>query len=223
LANQLVLLSGAPDPTEDSRPRCPELLVLQGPPGYASHSIDTVPEGPPGHGCIKSILLVSLGELRTVAFSTTYRNFRRFELVNGQLTEVGRSTMFYWGGYIWGPDTNVVHLDFANGHLFFGPESTRVTARQILVILEGMGWRMRQGWDCIFVFGARNDCRWLCRATEAELRALLPGSSVGQPVTVAGIRRLLDDRMVAFEVLLLLNQTCLGRERRESIFFFFLH
>jgi hypothetical protein len=205
VANQLVLLSGAPDPAEDSRPRCPELLLLQGPPGFASHSIDTVPGGPPGHGCTKNILLVSLGELSATAFSTSYRNFRRFEFVNGQLTEVGRSAMFYWGGYIWGPDTNVVHLDFANGHLFFGPQATRVTARQILVILEGMGWYMGQKWDCIYVFGARNDCRWLCRATEAELRALLPGLPAGQPVTVTGIRRLLDERMTAFEVSLLLS------------------
>jgi hypothetical protein len=50
------------------------------------------------------------------------------------------------------------------------------------------------------VFGARNNCRWLCRATKAELRAMLPGATAGQPVTVASVRRLIDDRMAAFEV-----------------------
>ena len=200
VANQLVIQSGVPGDHDASRPRCPELRLLQMPPGFATHSILTAPAGPHAHDGAKFLLFVSCGELRNTSMASNYRDFRQMEFVNGQLTEVGRSTTFFNGGYIWPPDTTVVHLDFTNGHFFFGPEERRVTARHILVVLDGMGWSMSSRWDCIFFYGANNDCRWLCRATAAELRSLFPGLPAGPPITVAGVRRLIPDRLTVLEV-----------------------
>jgi hypothetical protein len=155
----------------DTRPSRAPLVDYCMPPALHMLSMEKMPMGPKKQSKpTKCVLLVTCGEMKNLNMGSEPQHYRRIVLTDYGAKQVGFKDEWIWGGYIWGSDMLVVHLDFENGHIHFGPHRQQLSAPVILSIATALGYPATTFlWSAIVIFGGRNDCLWLTDTAPHEI------------------------------------------------------